>query len=87
MRHWSGSNVGCVSRCGIFGNSPTRIVDDFLHNSPDISITFSIVQFSKLGGCLIVVGVCFELIEKVGELSMFLWSDLDIRLRESASVP
>lgn len=41
-------------------------MDDLLHNTPDVAITFSEIEGAELGGCLVVVCVRFELMVVVG---------------------
>jgi len=40
---------------------PARIVNYFFDNTANVSVALSKVEGPKLGGCLVVVGVCFEL--------------------------
>jgi hypothetical protein len=42
-------------------NSPTSIVDDLLHNTPDVTIAFSEVEGTEPSGGLVVVDVGLEL--------------------------
>ena len=45
-------------------NAPASVVDDFLHNTANVTITFSVIEWTELCRCFVMVGVRFELVIK-----------------------
>ena len=45
----------------IHANAPASIVDDLLHNTPNVAVTLREVEGTELGRRLVVVGVRLEL--------------------------
>jgi hypothetical protein len=60
--------------CGnLYWNPPASIVNNFLHNTTDVTIALSVIKWTELCRCLIVVGVRFKLFPssiKVNSVSM-----------------
>lgn len=52
--------VSFILKCVLF-SSPASIVDDLLHNTPNVAIPFSEIEGTKLGRCFVMVGVRLEL--------------------------
>lgn len=45
-------------------NAPASVVNDFLHNTANVTITFGVIEWTELCRRFVVVGVRFELVIK-----------------------
>jgi hypothetical protein len=62
-------------------------MNDILHNTANVAIALSVIQRTEFCRCLVVVGVCFELVGRAGVSYIKVYGRIIARTYDSMRAP